>query len=82
MSYGIPEHSEGQMANHALAKGARLRDLANEAQRVATDLAELAGQADLPSRTVERVDRMIAAGERLASDLNDVAGSVRRVFRG
>lgn len=70
------------MANHAQAKGARLRDLADEARQVASDLVELAGQADQPSRTIERADRLIAAGEAAASHLNDIAGSVRRAFRG
>lgn len=70
------------MAIHAQAKSARLRALADDAQRAASELTDLAGQVDQPSRSIERADRLIAAGERIASDLSDVACAARSVFRG
>ncbi len=70
------------MADCARTKAQRLRDLGERAQRRASEILMLADQAEQPSRSIGRAERLISLGEELASDLNDVAGSVRRVFRG
>ena len=67
------------LANRA---GLRLRELADDAHRVASDLATLASQVEQPSRSIARADQLIARGERIAADFGETAVSVRRVFRG
>jgi len=70
------------MPQASSARAQKLRDVAEQLHLEVCDLQELADQLAQPSRSIARAEQLIAAGERIASQLNDCAARARRIFRG